>query len=96
MQISVSFRNTQPSNALREYVIKKIGKVNKLLVKPEEAQVTLAVDKRDHIAQVNLRSNGEMLTASETAEDLYAAIDLVVDKVERQARRYKEKLTSHR
>jgi putative sigma-54 modulation protein len=96
MQVNVHFRNTKATDALRDYALRRLSKVDKLLIKPEDAQVTLAVEKQLHIATVQVRSNGEVMTAREEAEDLYAAIDLVVDKVERQARRYKEKLQRHR
>lgn len=96
MQVQVVFRHTKPSDALQEYALKRLSKLDKLLIKPEDGQVTLTAEKDEHIAMVQLRANGETFTAKHAAADMYEAIDLVVDKVERQARRYKDKLVEHR
>ena len=96
MQIKVNFRNMKPSNALRDYALKRTAKISKLLIKPESGEVLLEEVKELHIAKLTLHANGEIFTGKHEDEDMYAAIDLVSDKVERQARRYKEKLTNHR
>ncbi len=97
MRIEVTFRHLAASAALRSYATEKVGRVRKLLSRPVSAQVTLALDGFRNVAEVSVRGVGAPLTASaHSEEDMYAAIDLVVDKVERQARRYKEKLRDHR
>ena len=89
--ISVSFRHVDPSQALKDYVTGKLGRIQKILDKPFEAHVTLSVEKYRHIAEVFLNGKGITIKAFESTDDLYSAIDLVSDKVERQMKKYREK-----
>ncbi len=89
--IAVTFRHVDPSQALKDYVTEKLGKVQKILDRPFEANVTLSVEKYRHIAEVFLVSQGITIKAFESTEDLYSAIDLVCDKVERQMKKYRDK-----
>jgi putative sigma-54 modulation protein len=90
-QINVTFRHIDPSQALKDYVIGKLGKIEKVVEKEFEAHVTLSVEKYRHIAEVFLTARGITVKAFESTEDLYSAIDLVCDKVERQLKKYREK-----
>lgn len=90
-QISVTFRHVDPSQALKDYVTEKLGKVQKVVDKAFDAHVTLSVEKYRHIAEVFLTARGITIKAFESTEDLYSAIDLVCDKVERQMKKYREK-----
>ena len=90
-QISVTFRHVDPSQALKDYVTEKLGKVQKVVDKSFDAHVTLSVEKYRHIAEVFLTARGITIKAFESTEDLYSAIDLVCDKVERQLKKYREK-----
>ena len=69
----------------------KLGKIQKILDSPFEAQVTLSVEKYRHIAEVFLTARGITIKAFESTDNLYSAIDLVCDKVERQTKKYREK-----
>ncbi|HBO69387.1 MAG TPA: ribosome-associated translation inhibitor RaiA [Deltaproteobacteria bacterium] len=89
--ISVTFRHINPSQPLKEYVTEKLGKVQKILEDPFEANVTLSVEKYRHIAEVFFNAKGITVKAFESTDDLYSAIDLVCDKVERQLKKYREK-----
>lgn len=89
--ISVTFRHVDPSQPLKDYVIEKLGKIQKILDSPFEANVTLSVEKYRHIAEVFLTARGITIKAFESTNDLYSAIDLVCDKVERQMKKYREK-----
>ncbi len=89
--ISVTFRHIDPSQPLKDYVTEKLGKVQKILDSPFEAHVTLSVEKYRHIAEVFLTGRGITIKAFESTENLYSAIDLVCDKVERQMKKYREK-----
>ncbi len=89
--ISVTFRHIDPSQPLKDYVSEKLGKVQKILDDPFEANVTLSVEKYRHIAEVFLMARGITIKAFESTDNLYSAIDLVCDKVERQAKKYREK-----
>jgi putative sigma-54 modulation protein len=90
-QINVTFRHVDPSQALKDYVIGKLGKIDKVVEKSFDAHVTLSVEKYRHIAEVFLTARGITIKAFESTEDLYSAIDLVCDKVERQLKKYREK-----
>lgn len=90
-QINVTFRHVEPSQALKDYVTGKLGKIQKVVEKSFDAHVTLSVEKYRHIAEVFLTAKGITIKAFESTEDLYSAIDLVCDKVERQMKKYREK-----
>jgi putative sigma-54 modulation protein len=92
IKISVTFRHTQPTAALKRYVEQKIQRLGKYFDHPLEAHVTLAVDGRErHLAELELHTPGATVLAKEEHQDLYAAIDLAIDKVERQITKQKEK-----
>ena len=92
MQIQVTFRHVEASEAVKEYAREKVGKLQKYLDGPMEAGVTLSVEKHRHQAEVNIIASGLKIHGSETTGDLYSAIDLVMDKLEKQIRRYRDKL----
>ncbi len=90
-QINVTFRHVDPSQALKDYVVEKLGRIQKVIEKAFEANVTLSVEQYRHIEVVFLTARGITIKAFESTEDLYSAIDLVCDKVERQLKKYREK-----
>jgi len=92
MNVNVTFRNIETTQALKDYSNAKLEKVQKVLVKPVGADVVLSTERFHHIAEVTITAKDVTFKGSEKAEDMYAAIDLVMDKVERQARRYKERM----
>jgi len=94
MQISVTFRNMESSDALKEYANKKIGKLKKYLNSSFEAKVNFSVNKKSqHSASVNLSSNnGLNIQGEEKTKDMYSSIDLVMSKLERQIKKHRQKL----
>ena len=90
-QINVTFRHVDPSQALKDYVTGKLGKIEKVVEKSLDAHVTLSVEKYRHIAEVFLTPRGITIKAFESTEDPYSAIDLVYSKVARQLKKYREK-----
>jgi len=97
MEITVTFRHLEPNESLKLYVHEKVSRVAKYLSKVTEISVILALEKRNNIAEVIVNVNRAQITAKETNEDnMYTAIDLVMEKIERQAKKYKDKLTSHK
>ncbi len=96
MNIIVNGRHLEITEALRNYAVEKIGKFEKYLSNINEAIVTLSVEKYRHKAEVLLKVNGVMIQAEGTTGEVYSAIDGVVEKLEKQVLRYKEKLQSHR
>lgn len=96
MQLVIKGRNMEVNDRLREYVEKKIGKMNKFLPDAQEIRVELAEEKsrkasEREVVQVTVRSNGTLLRAEERNSDIYAAIDAVADKLHGQIARYKGK-----
>ncbi|MGQ9556717.1 MAG: ribosome hibernation-promoting factor, HPF/YfiA family [Desulfurispora sp.] len=93
MQVQVRGRNMEVTPALKDYVEKRLGKLERFLENLNEAQVTMTVEKDSHRVEVTLPLNGMILRGEETTGDMYSSIDLVVDKLEKQIDRYKGRLT---
>jgi len=90
--ISVTFRHLEPTAALKHYAEEKIHKIGKYFSHALDAHIILAVDsKQRQLAEIELHTHGTMIHGKEQHEDLYAAIDLVIDKIERQVRKQKDK-----
>lgn len=96
MQITVTFRHMEPSDALKTYAEDKLAKVAKYIDEPITVQVYMTVEKIRHSAEVTINAKGITIKASEETNDMYAALDLVLDKIERQLRRYKERIKGHK
>ncbi len=96
MQITTTFRHMESSEALKNYVEEKLERVQKYIDEPVVAQVFLTVEKIRHIAEITITAKGITIKASEETNDMYAAVDAVLDKIERQLRRYKEKIKEHK
>jgi ribosome hibernation promoting factor len=97
VKVSVTFRHTQPTNALKDYAQEKIHRLGKYFSRPLEAHVVLAVDSKEcQIAEVELHTHGTIIHGKEQTLDLYSAIDLVMDKIERQIKKRKEKIKVNR
>ncbi|MFP3868340.1 MAG: ribosome hibernation-promoting factor, HPF/YfiA family [Desulfobacteraceae bacterium] len=91
MQISVTFRHVDPSEALKNYAIKKVGKLKKFLDGPVEAHVVLGTEKFRHQADITLTCNSLNIKAKEETADMYSAIDMAMEKIEKQVKRLRDK-----
>ena len=90
--VNVTFRHTDPTDALKQYAEAKIHRLGKFFSEPLEAHVVLSVDaKQRQVAEVELHAHGSVIHGKEEQGDLYAAIDLVLDKIERQVKKQKAK-----
>jgi putative sigma-54 modulation protein len=96
MQVMVTFRHVEPTAGLRRHAEKKVRRVLKFLREPVEAHVTLSVIKHRHVAEVLLGADHLNLSATEETGDLYSAIDLVMDKIERQIEKRVAKHKKHK
>lgn len=92
MQFSITFRHMEVSETLKEYAREKLSKLEKYLDSVMVAEVTLTVEKFRHRAEVLITADGFKVQAEEETEDMYSALDLLVDKVERQIKRHREKV----
>lgn len=92
VKVSVTFRHTQPTDALKHYAEEKVHKIGKYYYRPLEAHVVLSVDSKDRqVAEVTLQTRKLTIHGREETADLYSAIDLVMDKIERQVKKHKTK-----
>jgi putative sigma-54 modulation protein len=96
MEVEITGRQMDITPALRDYVHSRVDKAEKYVARNFGARVILEVDKLHHIAEIILNVKGAQITAKGDAEEMYAAIDKAMDKVEHQLRRYKDKLAHHK
>ena len=89
---TVRGKNIEITPALKEYVEKRIGKVTRYFNTVDEITVILTVEKGRHIVEVTVPLNGVLIRGEEATTDMYASIDLVIDKLEKQIEKYKTKL----
>jgi putative sigma-54 modulation protein len=92
MKFQIRGKNIQLSEALKEYVEKRLGKLDKYFDNNPEAIVTLSVEKDRHRVEVTMPISGFILRGEEESTDMYACIDLVVEKLEKQVEKYKTRL----
>jgi putative sigma-54 modulation protein len=92
MEITVRGKNLEVTPALVSYTQKKLGKLAKFFDKATEAQAMLTVIRDEHIVEVTVIYEGLILRGEESSGDMYASIDLVVEKLEKQVSKYKTRL----
>ena len=93
MKVTVIAKNMELTDALKEIVRKKISKLEKYFEANIEAKATLSVQKNRHIIEVTIPFNGVILRGEEATSDMYKSLDLVGDKLERQIRKQKTRLS---
>jgi ribosome hibernation promoting factor len=91
MQTSVTFKNIDSSENLKTYVQDKLNRFDKFLYNPAEAKVVLSVEKFRHIAEINIIGDRLNINGKEETVDMYSAIDMVLDKLEKQIKKSKQK-----
>jgi putative sigma-54 modulation protein len=96
MKIDITGRRIDVTPALREFAEEKLAKLGKLLLEPIEIHVVLSIKKHRHVAEIQVKSRTVTLSGTEETDDLYVSIGEVVDKLERQALKHKEKVRDHR
>ena len=96
MQTSVTFKNLNSSEHLKNYVCDKLDRFDRLLDNPAGANVVLRVEKFRHIAEININGDRMTINGKEETEDMYSAIDMVLDKLEKQIKKGKEKVRERR
>jgi len=97
MNIAVTFRHMNATEAVKGYATDKVSRMQKFLRAPMKSQVTLSCQQdRLHRVEVEIHSGPSRFHAHETSEDMYASIDKVIDKIERQIISAKESLGSRK
>ncbi|MDD9304521.1 MAG: ribosome-associated translation inhibitor RaiA [Desulfobacter sp.] len=96
MQISITFKNIESSDALKSHIHEKFEKLDKMLDHSADVHIVLSVEKLTYIAEMNLACDKIKIHARETVENnMYSAIDTLSDKVRLQIRKYKDKQRRH-
>ena len=95
MQLNVSGHHVEVTDSLRGYVESKIEKLERHFDLVSDVHCILTVEKMRHKAEAKVNVNGGTIFAETTDEDMYAAIDGLVDKLDRQVRKHKEKMVDH-
>jgi putative sigma-54 modulation protein len=96
MRLQVKGRNLEVSEQIRKYAEDKLGKLDRLVSDPTRVELELLVEKNpsiseNHVAEATVWTKGPVLRARESSTDIKASIDQLVDKLERQVKRYREK-----
>jgi putative sigma-54 modulation protein len=99
MQITIQGHTVEVTPALRDYCTSKFERIARHFDHLHELSIVLGIEKVLHKAEATIqfagRKSGRKLHANATATDMYAAIDVLVDKLDKQVRKHKEKLTDH-
>jgi len=99
MQLSTTFRHMDASQAVREYAGDKLDKIRKYFQKEMiSAHAVFSIERGyQHVAELNITlPNGILINAKESTEDMYSSIDLAAARIERQVRKWKEKIRDHK
>jgi putative sigma-54 modulation protein len=91
MQIIFSGKHVDVTPALKQYAETKLGKLDRFFDGVQEVHIVESTLRNQHIVEVTLKANGTLIRAEEHSPDMYTSIDLVVDKLERQLSRYKDR-----
>ena len=96
MRLQVKGRNIEVSDSIRSYAEEKLGRLERQLADPTKVELELALERNpsiadNHVAEATIWTKGPTLRARETSHDMRASIDQLVDKLERQVTRYREK-----
>ena len=95
MQLNVSGHHVEVTDSMRGYVQQKIERIERHFDIVSDVHCILSVEKLRHKAEAKVNVNGGTIYAETTEDDMYAAIDGLVDKLDRQVRKHKEKLSDH-
>lgn len=94
MQITVKTKHMESTDALHGYAEKKLAKIERYFDHILSAEIMLSMERGMHLVEVTVHANGITLRGKEKTEDMYSSIDKVIDKLERQVKKHKEKLLS--
>src|SRR6202158_12243 len=92
MQLNITFRNLDATEALKHYASERIERAHKYLDRAGEAHLVLSLQRHLHHADISIHAGKSLLRGREKSDDISPSIDLAMDTIERQLRRYKEKL----
>jgi putative sigma-54 modulation protein len=95
MQLNLTGHHVEITDSLRSYVSSKLERLERRFDQVTNIRVILSIEKQRQKAEATMRLNGNSVFADSVHQDMYAAIDGLVDKLDRQVKKHKEKLTNH-
>jgi len=95
MQVNITFRHLEASDSLKAHARERVERVNKYLDRAGDAHVVLTWERHVHHADITVHAGSFVLRGKDKSQDMYGSIDGAMDKIERQLKRYKEKLKNH-
>lgn len=96
MQVNITFRHLDSTDALKTHAREKVEHIQKYVDRPSEAHVVLRVENLEHYADINLKAGPFLLRGRAKSNDMYASIDAAAERIERQLKKHKEKLNNHK
>ena len=96
MQVNITFRHLDPTEALKAHVKGRVEHVQRYIDRPSEAHAVLHVENLSHHAELTVKAGRFLLRGSAKSKDMYASIDEAADKIERQLQKHKGKLAAHK
>ena len=96
MQLNLSGQNIEITDALKNYAEEKLDRIQKHFDHVTNTNVVLHVEKERHLVEATMHTKGAAIHANAEGSDMYAAIDSLADKLDRQVIKHKEKMTNHR
>lgn len=96
MQITFNGKHMEVTPALRDYAESKLQKLTRFFDNVQDVHVSESIQRNQHIVEVTVNAKGTLIRAEERSPDMYSSIDLVVDKLERQLARYKDRFTTRK
>lgn len=96
MQVNITFRHLEPTEALKTHVRGRVEHVQRYIDRPSEAHAVLHVENLHHHAEITVKAGRFLLRGTAKSQDMYASIDQAADKIERQLKKHKEKLHDHK
>lgn len=97
MQVNITFRHLEPTDALKSHVRDRVAHVGKFIDRPSEAHAVLHVENLDHHAEITVKAGRFLLRGTGRSQDMYASIDAAADRIEKQLKKHKSKISdSHR
>ncbi len=96
MQVNITFRQLEPTEALKAHVREKLSHIQRYVDRPTEAHAVLYLEALDHHADLTMKAGHFLLRGRARSGDMYASIDMAAEKIEKQLKKHKAKLQNHK
>ena len=96
MQVNITFRHIEPTEALKAHVKDKVAHIQRYVDRPSEAHAVLHLENLQHHAEITMKAGPFSVRGRGKSEDMYASIDAAADKIERQLKKHKERVRNHK